>query len=112
MNRTLAVKTNDLIQLTQMVFEAKTGESKAEPKMIPSPQNIDKFVGKYEMDGQEVEVENIEGRLVVNTNRFGQFTLIPTVNHQFFVEDLQQFVQFNVDENGKMDGTIRWVPNN
>ena len=102
-----SVRTNDLIKLTKMVFEARKGKAKSKPNVSFSQSRLEKYLGEYSIDGQAVEIKKNRGKLMLYRPGSGKFYLTNIGKNKFRLEDAHYTLEFEVDENDELTQTAK-----
>ena len=108
------VETSDRFELLGKILAARTGPAKAKPKLVPladthqAPTTIQipaetlaKYVGRYELEGDELTVKTTAGGLLIGTPSVGDFSLLPVSETDFLMEDVEVPLTFELDSEAK-----------
>ena len=113
------VATNDLIKLTQMVLEARSGESQTNPQFVLLPESqtstaqtldsaeIKSLTRTYKWGKRLIKVSEKKGRLVAYAPNMGTFNLKPVSSQEFILEDAEYKLYLTLGKNGKPKKKIR-----
>ena len=96
-----SVKTADLQKLTQLIWEAKTGAVKSNPKLIPAQSDLQEYVGNYDAIGDATITIN-NGQLQMKDKLFGTFELLPISKDLFKIKDANVLLQFHRNPDGSL----------
>jgi len=102
----------ELLQLFDLILTSKIDIPSDWPELIPLhttsriPQKlysekIDhlKYIGEYEIDDRNVSIIEINGELIIK-DYYMKFRLYPISVNRFFVEDLEKYLNIELDKNG------------
>jgi len=102
-------------ELFNMILDARISKPKANPKLIalqntPSHRRpevihlksdaMNKYVREYPLGDANMSVKNIDGELLIDSPTFGKYKLFPVSETKFIVEDLEQYLIFELDDDG------------
>jgi CubicO group peptidase (beta-lactamase class C family) len=96
------VSNTNLRKLTEMVFAARTEETSEQPRVVQLPEQLDKYIGHFIIDGREVKITRVDGQLQAYTEGRGTYSLLPAGKHRFVVEDAQVMYEFQEGNHGLM----------
>ncbi|MBN2312848.1 MAG: serine hydrolase [Sedimentisphaerales bacterium] len=118
--------TNDQrLELLGMILDAKVSEPQTFPVLVPlaeEPKRNDiitldsnilgRYAGEYRFpDDYTARIEDVEGRLFIDSPGAGTFTLLPLSPTQFIMEDINAPVSFELADDGHpLYMTIEFTP--
>lgn len=102
-------------ELIEAILDAKVGEPKEKPELMAlqntpsfkrpplikmSEKELHKFAKEYGVADNITTIKMINGKLVVETGSGSQFLLFPFGKDRFVIEDVEEFLYFEMDEKG------------
>jgi CubicO group peptidase (beta-lactamase class C family) len=104
----------ELLQLFDLILASKTGTPVEIPELISLrtasriPKDLyDKaldysmYIGEYKLNEKDVSIVEMNGSLVIK-DYYMKFKLYPISPHRFFVEDLEKYLNIELDDNGNV----------
>jgi len=104
--------SKETIKLFDLVLDAKISKPADDPDLIPLktkpriPENLyhkkldySKYIGQYSIDDKEISIIELNGNLIVK-DYYMKLKLFPISPNRFFVEDLEKYLNVELDENG------------
>lgn len=116
------VKTEDLVQLTKLVWAARGGTRAPMPRQrkarfeksqppIPSekmkPRRLRSFTGKYQLDEAEIDIAVKDKHLFVSTPVAGDFYAVPVGTDALMLQDAWYILHFVRGGDGKFEQKIQ-----
>lgn len=108
------VYDRELLQLFDMILASKSGEPLDAPELIPLesgfrlPGNLyagkldhEKYLGDFEIEGKSVAIFELNDQLVLR-DYYMKLRLFPVSPTRFFVEDIERFLNVELNGNGKV----------
>ena len=104
--------SKETIKLFDLVLDAKISKPVDNPDLIPLktnpriPENLyrkkldySKYIGEYTIDDKEISIIELNGNLIVK-DYYMKLKLFAISPNRFFVEDLEKYLNVELDENG------------
>lgn len=103
----------EIIKLFDLILASKIGKPIDNPELIPIneksriPQNSNdqtldssKYIGDFTIDGELVSIIELNGDLILK-DYYMKLKLFPISSNRFFVEDIEKYLNIELDEKGK-----------
>jgi len=119
-----SVETEDLVKLTEMLWNARTGVTKAAPAVkkmqfsfpmppkqpaIMSKAQMDAFIGAYQLEDFEIEVVWKDNQLMAKKPNSGNFYVFPVNDQTLMAQDSWYQIKFNKQPDGSLGNAIELV---
>ena len=108
------VKDAERFKLLDLILRARVARPKPRPKLVPlpaacphgafvklDPQAARKYTGQYDFKHFKLRVKASGDGLLVGSAGMGDFSLLPRSRTEFFIEDLEAPVTFELDDDGR-----------
>lgn len=119
-----SVETDDLVRLTNMIWEAKAGDHKTSPSVSkwnvipPDPParpimmtkaQMDAFIGTYHVNEIDIEILWKNNQLMVDTPFAGDFYVYPVNESTLMAQDAWNAITFSANGKGKFSKQVEWL---
>ncbi len=111
-------------ELLDLVLKARISAPRAKPKTVSlrrvsrhanvvklPPKVLKRYAGEYDFGGFRLRVKAMDDRLLIGTQRMGDFGLLPLSQTRFVIEDIEAPGAFELDGSGRPSGmTVEFAP--